>query len=314
MRYIKLGSSQIKISVLGCGSGSTLFGFIEDKTDSSQKDNIVRTINTAIENGVNYIDTAPAYGGGASEETIARVLKGKRDKVIVATKCGVIWHEKKGEFIEDIGSRQVYKYLGKGSIKYELEQSLRRLGTDYIDLYLTHLQDATTPIEETMEALRKLKDQGKIRAIGVCTDSLEILKEYVRYGTIDALQTNYNLRDRMVEDDILPYIRKNNITFIAFTPLKRGKIFKSDPEGTGPEKKKTEAIEKIFREEVEDIASKYRLSIHQYVIAWLASQPGISIICGTTDSNHAISNAAAGNIVIDREDISRTREMMEKLF
>ena len=257
MRYIDLGSSQIKISVVGCGSGSTLFGFIEDKTDCNQKDNIVRAINIAIENGVNHIDTAPAYGGGESEKIIGQIIAGKRDKIIVATKCGVIWHDKKGEFIKDIGSRQVYKYLGKDSIKYEFEQSLRRLGTDYIDLYLTHLQDATTPIEETMEALNKLKDQGKIRAIGVCTDSIEILREYVKYGTIDALQTNYNLRDRMVEDDILPYTRKNNITFIAFTPLKSGKIFKTDPEGTGPERKKTEAIEKMFKEEIEDIAPKY---------------------------------------------------------
>jgi len=314
MRYIDLGSSSIKISAVGCGSGTTLFGFAEDKTNKKDKENIVCAINTAIENGVNYIDTAANYGGGESEKTIGQIIAGKRDKIIVATKCGVIWHNQKGKFLKNVGDKKIYIHLGKDSIKYELEQSLRRLGTDYIDLYLTHLQDSTTPIKETMEALLKLKDQGKIRAIGVCTNSLEIIKEYVKYGTVDALQTNYNLMDRMVEDDILPYTRKNNITFLAFTPLKRGKMFKSDPKDAGPEKKKTEAIEKKFREEVEDIASKYGLSINQYAIAWLSSQHGISVICGTTDSNHAISNAAAGNIIIDKEDISSTREMMEKLY
>ena len=119
-----------------------------------------------IDEGVSLIDTAPAYGKGLAEEIVGKAIRGRRDKVVLATKCGLVWHTTKGNHFFDYDGKPVHRYLGAESIAYELEQSLRRLGTDYVDLYITHWQDPTTPIAETMEALEKLKQQGKIRAIG----------------------------------------------------------------------------------------------------------------------------------------------------
>ena len=132
-------------------------------TDERQS---IAAIQASIDEGVSLIDTAPAYGKGLAEEIVGKAISGRRDKVVLATKCGLVWHTTKGNHFFDYDGKPVHRYLGAESIAYELEQSLKRLGTDYIDHYITHWQDPTTPIAETMEALEKLKQQGKIRSIG----------------------------------------------------------------------------------------------------------------------------------------------------
>lgn len=213
MRYVKLGSSQIEVSVIGLGTfamGGKWWGG-EDKKDS------VEAIRASIDSGINFIDTAPIYGQGLAEELIAKALKGRRDKVVIATKCGLRWDLKKGFYSFDYAPGvPVYQYLGKESVEYELDQSLKRLGTDYIDLYQSHWQDQTTPISETMEAFQKLKDKGKIRAIGVSNVSLEQIKEYAKYGIIDSDQENYNVIDVGIESDLLPWCEKNNVSMLAY--------------------------------------------------------------------------------------------------
>lgn len=130
-------------------------------------------VQVAIDSGINLIDTAPAYGQGVSERIVSRGIKGKRDRVVIATKCGHVWHIKKGEHHFDYpSSQQVHKYLAPESIRYEVEESLKRLDIDYIDVYQTHWQDISTPIEDTMGALMDLKKEGKIRAIDASNASL----------------------------------------------------------------------------------------------------------------------------------------------
>ncbi|MBM3712895.1 MAG: aldo/keto reductase, partial [Actinobacteria bacterium] len=179
MKFIKLGGADIEVSVVAFGAwaiGGLWWGGTDEK-------NSIEAIKASLENGINFIDTAPAYGKGLSEEYVAKAIKGRRDSVVIATKCGLRWDLNKGLYFFDYPSgEQVYRFLGKESIEYELDLSLKRLKTDYIDLYQIHWQDPTTPISETMEMLLRLKDKGKIRAIGVSNASFEQIKEYLKYG------------------------------------------------------------------------------------------------------------------------------------
>src|SRR6266850_6581384 len=169
MEYRELGESGLSVSVITFGAwaiGGWMWGGAERK-------DAVEAIRASYDQGVTSIDTAPVYGQGLSEEIVGEALEGiPRDKVQIMTKYGMRWDEKKGEFSfnsQDNNGKplEIYKYAGKDSIVRECEDSLRRLRTDYIDLYQIHWPDSTTPVEETMEAVGKLLKQGKIRAAGV---------------------------------------------------------------------------------------------------------------------------------------------------
>jgi aryl-alcohol dehydrogenase-like predicted oxidoreductase len=193
MRYRPLGASGIEASVVGLGAwaiGGWMWGGA-DEADS------IRCIQAAVDLGVNLIDTAPVYGFGKSEEIVGKAIKGRRDKVVVATKCGLVWHTDKGQFFfksseENIGVGEdiytVHQYLGPECIRYEVELSLKRLQVDTIDLYQTHWQESTTPIADTMAELLKLKHEGKIRAIGVSNATTEHMDEYRAVGVLDCDQ------------------------------------------------------------------------------------------------------------------------------
>src|SRR4030042_4259858 len=154
MRYVKLGSTTIEVSVVAFGAwaiGGSWWGGTDEKAS-------IEAIQASLDSGINFIDTAPSYGRGLSEELISKAIKGRRGKVVLATKCGIRWDLKKGTFFFNYATGQPgYRYLGKESIQHEIEESLRRLDTAYIDLYQTHWQDPTTPIGETMEKLIELK-------------------------------------------------------------------------------------------------------------------------------------------------------------
>jgi methylglyoxal reductase len=174
MRYRRLGRSGIEASVVAFGAwaiGGWWWGGTDDVA-------AISAIRRALELGIDFIDTAPAYGLGHSEEVVGQAIEGRRDQVILATKCGLVWHTDKGRHFFDQSGKAIHRYLGAGSVRYELEQSLRRLRTDYVDLYQTHWQDPTTPIAETMGTLLELKQEGKIRAIGVCNATVQQMDEY----------------------------------------------------------------------------------------------------------------------------------------
>ena len=221
----KLGSSGIDVSAVGFGAWA-IGGWMWGGADESQA---IAAIRAALDHGVNLIDTAPDYGFGRSEEIVAQAIRGRRDKVVLATKCGLIWDREEGEFHFHASQdgitfrpsdKKVYKYLRPDSIRAELEQSLTRLGTTYVDLYQTHWQDPTTPIADTMAAPVKLKEQGKIRAIGVSNANVEHMKAY---GPIDADQEKYSMLDRDMErNGSLPHCRQHNIAVLAYSPLANG--------------------------------------------------------------------------------------------
>ena len=224
MHYRELGSSGIKASVVGLGTFA-IGGWFWGGTDEKKS---IEAIHASLDMGVNLIDTAPIYGFGKAEEIVGKALKGKRDKAVIATKCGLRWDTDKGEFNGYADEKSpsttpakytIHRYLGPDSITYEVEQSLRRLGTDHIDLYQTHWQEATTPIEVTMEALQKLRQEGKIRAIGVSNVTVDQLK---RYGAVASAQEKFNLLDRGIEKKgLVDYCARAGIVILSYFTMEQ---------------------------------------------------------------------------------------------
>ncbi len=218
MRFVKLGSTDMKVSVVAFGAwavGGHWWG------GNDEKDSI-EAIQSSIEAGINFIDTAPAYGLGLSEEIVAKAIKGKRESLFIATKCGLRWNLKKGMYFFDYDPGvPMYRYLGKESLEEELDNSLKRLNTDYIDLYQTHWQDPTTPIDQTMEFLMQVKKKGKIRAIGVSNVDSQQIKAYAENGVLDSDQEKYSPLDLEVQAELLPWCEKNNVSMLAYSPTSK---------------------------------------------------------------------------------------------
>lgn len=321
MKYQKLGQSNIEASVVGLGTWA-IGGWMWGGTD---EDAAVKAIQAAIDAGVNLIDTAPAYGMGLSEEIVGRAITGQRDKVIIATKCGLVWHTDKGEKIAEQNGKEIHRYLGPDSIRYEVEQSLKRLQTDYIDLYQTHWQDKTTSIKETMAALLDLKREGKIRAIGVSNiESQEQLERYQHVGPVDTAQEKYNMIDRQLEEWMLPYCQEHNIGMLSYSSLGSGLLtgkMGPDREFSGDDLRLDNPRYSVESRQIiadmlakfEPIAQKHDVSMAQLVIAWTIAQPGIThVLCGARRPDQALENAGAGDVVLSEDDIQQMNQAIEK--
>jgi len=276
----------------------------------------VRAIQAALDEGITLIDTAPAYGLGLSEELVGEAIAGRRDQVVLATKCGLVWHSGGGRFFFHQDGKPVHRYLGGNSIRYELEQSLRRLRTDYVDLYQTHWQDSTTPIEETMTTLVDLRRQGKIRAIGVSNASVEDIRRYQRLGPMDTDQEKYSLLDRDHEAALVPYCREQGIALLAYSPLANGLLTgKIGPERgfSGDDLRRNNprfSVENRVRiqgmlGQVRPIAEGHGLTLGQLAIAWTLAQPGIThALVGARNPRQAIENAGAADAVLSDEELA----------
>ena len=211
MEYRMLGASDLNVSVIGFGA----WGIGGSPFWSNEGDAVsVRAIRKAYDLGINFFDTAPVYGFGHSEELLGKTLKPFRDKVIYATKCGLRWEKK------SLGS--ITKNATRRSILEEIDQSLKRLDTDYIDLYQVHWPDIKTSQEETMETLLEVQEQGKVKVIGVSNYSVEQMKAIMKSGKIESLQPDYSLLNRSIEKEIVPYCERNKIGIIAYSPLASG--------------------------------------------------------------------------------------------
>jgi aryl-alcohol dehydrogenase-like predicted oxidoreductase len=280
----------------------------------------VRSIQASLDAGVNFIDTAPAYGLGLSEQIVGGAIRGQRDKVILATKCGLVWHTTQGTFFVDQNGTRIYRYLGAKSIRYEVEHSLRRLNTDYIDLYQTHWQDPTTPIEETMGTLLDLKKQGKIRAIGVSNCTVAQVRQYRAVGPVDAAQEQYNLLHRGLESEYLPYCAQNHMAMLAYSPLANGLLTgKVDPQRVFPEDDLRHDNPLFSRESrihvremfdgLRPMERKYNFTDAQLAIAWTLAQPGVThALVGARDGRQAAENAWGGSVSLAAVDAMRVTE------
>lgn len=311
-----IGSSGIEASVVGLGTwaiGGWMWGGTEEKQS-------IAAIRESIDAGVSLIDTAPAYGHGLAETIVGKAIEGRRDEVVLATKCGLVWHTQKGNHFFDYDDQPVHRHLGKESIMHEVEQSLARLRTDYIDLYITHWQDPTTPLDETMEALEMLKAQGKIRAIGASNVSTDDLQAYVSLGQLDAIQEEYSMVKRDVETSLLPICAANGVSTLSYSSLALGLLSgKVGPEREFPgddlrrdnPRFSLSNREKIARlmQDLSPIADRHQATYAQIVIAWTVQQPGITFsLCGARNPEQARENAKAGGIRMTPQELNRISE------
>lgn len=307
-----IGRSGISASGVGLGTWA-IGGWMWGGTD---EDASIAAIQASIDAGVSLIDTAPAYGLGRSEEIVGKAIRGRRDKVVIATKCGLNWHSGKGNHFFDQDGLPVHRYLGTDGIAYEVEQSLRRLGTDRIDLYITHWQDPTTPVAETMDTLLRLKQEGKIGAIGASNVNGEELKAYIAAGQLDAIQERYSMLDREIEETLLPITRANDVATLSYSSLALGLLSGAiDPsrrfEGDD-QRKDNPRFSEANRQKVADLKAtiapvidRHEASMAQVVIAWTLAQPGITFaLCGARNPAQALDNARAGQIRLDAEDLA----------
>jgi methylglyoxal reductase len=317
MEYRSLGASGIEASVVGLGAwaiGGWMWGGADERKS-------VEAIQTAIDAGINFIDTAPAYGMGLSESVVGKAVAGRRGQVLIATKCGIVWHTDKGTPFVNQNGKQMYRYLGPESIRYEVEQSLKRLNTDHIDLYQTHWQDETTPIEETMRTLLDLKREGKIRAIGVSNATVEQIQAYRRVGPVDSGQEKYSMLDRKLDSEYLPFTLKNNIAVLAYSPLALGLLtgkvgpdreFPADDIRHNNPRFSVESRKQVLAmlDKMRPFAEKHQLTLAQLVIAWTVAQPGLThALVGARSTHQAEENAAAGAVTLSREELETLNQI-----
>lgn len=307
-----IGRSGVQASAVGLGTWA-IGGWMWGGTDEKQS---IAAIHASLDAGVTLIDTAPAYGLGRSEEIVGKALQGRRDKAVIATKCGLVWHTKKGRHFFDQDEKPVHRYLGRDAIFHEVEASLTRLGTDYIDLYITHWQDPTTPIEETVRALEDLRSSGKIRAIGASNLSAAELDAYITTGSLDAIQEKFSMIDREIGKDLLPMARQNDVSTLSYSSLALGLLSGTiDPHRTfsGDDQRKDNPRFSVnnrlkalaFAEAIQPVASRHDASIAQTVIAWTLAQEGVTFaLCGARNPEQALENAKAGAIRLGKEDLS----------
>jgi methylglyoxal reductase len=328
MHYHELGSSGIKASVVGLGTFA-IGGWFWGGTDEKKS---IEAIHASLDMGVNLIDTAPIYGFGKAEEIVGKALKGKRDKAVIATKCGLRWDTDKGEFEGYADDKSpsttpakytIHRYLGPDSIRYEVEQSLRRLGTDHIDLYQTHWQEATTPIEVTMEALQKLRQEGKIRAIGVSNVTVDQLK---RYGAVASAQEKFNLLDRGIEKKgLVDYCARAGIAILSYFTMEQGLLtgaMSAERTFKDGDTRKTNALfspESIRRvnailAELRPFADTHKATIAQVLIALTAQQKGIThLLIGARDAAQAKENARGGYLQLSADEMRAMQTIADKL-
>jgi methylglyoxal reductase len=324
-----LGKSEIEAPVVGFGAwaiGGWMWG------GASEAESI-RAIHASIDAGASLVDTAPIYGFGLSEEIVGKAIKDRRGKVVLASKCGLIWHAEAGDYFftsdekkaNNDGEIKIYKCLSPKMIRWEVEQSLKRLGVDCIDLLQAHWQESTTPIAETMQTLMDLKAEGKIRSIGCSNATPAQMDEYRGAGQLDVDQELFSMLDRKHETANLPYCAKHDIAFLAYSPLAQGlltgkigpdRTFKDGDQRTGHPRFSVENRAKVraLLDRIQPIADGHGVSLSQIVIAWTAAQPGCThVLAGARTAQQAIDNAKAGDIGLTDAELAAMKKAIEEL-
>jgi aryl-alcohol dehydrogenase-like predicted oxidoreductase len=327
MQYRKVGNSDLQLSVITFGAwaaGGWMWG-------GTERSDGIAAIRAAYHLGVTSIDTAPAYGQGLSEEIVGEAISEfPRDKVQILTKYGLRWDLAKGEFhfkSKDNEGHDIdmYKYAARESIIKECEDSLRRLGTDYIDLYQIHWPDTSTPIMETMETMSELIKQGKIRYAAVCNYNTDQLEEARKYVNIISNQVPYSMVKRSIERDVVPYCIENNISIVAYSPMQRGllsgKIKPGHQFAEGDHRKELEYFKdenltrtNAFLDKLRPLAKDKKLTLSQLVLRWTVEQPGIAIaLAGARNAAQSVENAKAMDAELDTGEIAFITSELDKL-
>ena len=327
MRTMKIGRSGLEASVVGIGAwaigGDSMWGASDDAES-------IRTIHRARELGVTLLDTAPVYGLGHSEEVVGKALAGRREDYILSTKCGLRWDIEEGALMMERDGVRIVRNTRPKRIAEEVDISLRRLQTDYIDIYIVHWQELPEfpcPIAETMDCLTELKRQGKIRAIGASNLSDAQFLEYVRAGQLDLVQEKYSMLDRGVGDRLFDLCSQYGVAFQAYSPLERGiltgKITSGSSVHMGIARQRVKWFEPENLAKIEALSEqwaplfrKYECTMTQLVIAWTAAQgngDNVNVLCGARKLPQIEDNAKGGDLILDADDVAAMRRDAEAI-
>ena len=313
MEFRELKPGGPKLSRIGFGAwaigGPWQFGW--GPSDDAQSR---QAIETALAAGINWIDTAPAYGLGHSEKIISEVVHDQRENLFIATKAGLIW--------DDQGT--VERNLHPLHLRRELEDSLRRLNTDYIDLYQFHWPDKAHPVEKSWELMAQFKAEGKVRFLGVSNFTVELMERCQKIHPIDSLQPPYNLVQREIEAEILPYCLAHQIGVIGYSPMQSGLLTgRFDRNRLAPDDWRYGhpmynypllSMFLEFIEELRPIAAKYNKTVGQLAIRWVLSHSAITVaIVGARNSEQVKQNMNALDWVIDPSDLQQIAQLSAKI-
>ncbi|MER5925527.1 aldo/keto reductase [Streptomyces mirabilis] len=310
MRHIKLGN--LDVSRIGLGAMGMSGVYTGHGTDDAES---IRTIHRALDLGVTLIDTAEIYGPFANEELVGRAVRGRRDKVVLATKFGLVSHTDGDDGVPGVADSR------PANVRAAVEGSLRRLGTDYIDLYYQHRVDPNTPIEDTVGALAELVAEGKVRHIGLSEAGPGTIRRAHAVHPVAALQTEYSLWTRDIEAEILPLLRDLGIGLVPWAPIGRGfltgKIRSTDQfDATDRRLTNPRFTEDNFRrnlalvEEVEAVATEVGATPAQVALAWLLAQGGdIAPIPGTKRVSRVEENTAADGVELTAGQLDKLNHL-----
>ena len=313
MQKRQLGDTKLNLTTVGLGTwamgGPWQFGW------GPQDDNqAIAAIRTALDLGINWIDTAPIYGLGHSEELLGKALKQTRLKPFIATKCGLLWNEKK----------ERVPCLKKGSIRKECHASLKRLGVEVIDLYQMHWPEPDEDVEQAWEEMAKLMDEGKVRYIGVSNFNVEQIKRIRKIAPVASLQPPYSMLHREAEDELLGYCAQNNVGVVAYSPMQRGLLIgafsrerlaalapddhrRRNPDFQEPQFSATlQLVEKL-----QPIAQRNGRMLAQLAIAWVLRRPEVTAaIVGARRPEQIAETAPASDWNLSKEDIEEIEQLL----
>jgi aryl-alcohol dehydrogenase-like predicted oxidoreductase len=314
MQYSTLGASQVQIS-------RVIFGAMSFGKRSDQE--CIRSLHAAFAAGITSVDTAPLYGLGESERWVGQAITDRRDSVQVLTKVGLCWDDQHGEvlfeFPDETGRmRAVRRDSRPHKIRAEVEASLKRLGTEVIDLVQVHQLDKHTPVADTLGELNRLRQEGKVRAIGVSNFPVRCLEQSRAALGADFVsnQCEFNLLSRSIQRDVLPWCRDHQVAVLVYSPLAQGLLagrYLSDSPppadwrngGLMFQPRNLRLIDRTVRQVAVPIAARHNVGLNEVALAWLLAQPGVTaVIAGASSETHAASNAHAVGLVLDSAELS----------
>ncbi|MBO9618484.1 MAG: aldo/keto reductase [Niabella sp.] len=318
----KLGTSVVAITPITLGAwaiGGAMWG------GNAEADSL-DAIRASIDNGITSIDTAPVYGMGYSEELVGKAIKGyDRSSLQILTKFGMVWDQVKGDFAferkdNDGVVRKIYRYGGYDNAIKEVETSLKRLQTDYIDLIQLHWPDSTTPVSETMEAMQHMLDEGKVKAIGVCNYNGVQLAEAEKTVRLASDQVPYSMLKRKIEQDVVPYAQQHELSIIAYSPMERGlltgkynsayQLHEDDHRNNYFQQFDMDKVAQLT-DHLTEMAAGYNATTAQLVLAWVFHQPKVAAaLAGARNARQATENARAMELKLSAADLQQIEKWL----